>query len=247
MVNKLKKIDFLNEFWAFIPARSGSIGIKNKNIKKLAGVPLLAYSIKTALNCKKIKKVIFSSDSDKYINIAKKYGCKHFHKRGKKVSSDTASELSVFQDYIKKRIQENKSLPKYFIHLRPTTPIRKTSTILKGIELFLSKKKNFSSMRSVSLMSEPAYRFFRILNNRLCSINKKDFIVDNYCKPRAYYSKTYKCNCIVDIYKTSTILKNKLFGRKVLPFLINDFINDIDDKKDLKYTEYFIKESKFRI
>ena len=118
---------------------------------------------------------------------------------------------------------------------------------MKGIKYFLSKKKNFSSMRSVSLMSEPAYRFFRIINNKLCSINKKDFIVDNYCKPRANYTKTFKCNCIVDIYKTTTILNNKLFGEKVLPFLINDFINDIDDKEDLKYTEYFIKESKIRI
>ena len=144
-------------------------------------------------------------------------------------------------------MKNKESLPKYFLHLRPTTPLRKTSTIMKGIKYFLSKKKNFSSMRSVSLMSEPAYRFFRIINNKLCSINKKDFIVDNYCKPRANYTKTFKCNCIVDIYKTTTILNNRLFGEKVLPFLINDFINDIDDKEDLKYTEYFIKESKIRI
>ena len=71
---------------------------------------------------------------------------------------------------------------------------------------FISKKKNYSSMRSVSLMSEPAYRFFRIINNKLCSINKKDFMVDNYCKPRAHYTSTFKCNCIVDIYKTTNIL-----------------------------------------
>ena len=72
-------------------------------------------------------------------------------------------------------------------------------------------------------------------------------MVDNYCKPRAYYTSTFKCNCIVDIYKTTTILKNKLFGKNVLPFLINDFINDIDDKEDLKYTEYFMKKNKFKI
>ena len=72
-------------------------------------------------------------------------------------------------------------------------------------------------------------------------------MVDNYCKPRAHYTSTFKCNCIVDIYKTSTILKNKLFGKNVLPFLIKDFINDIDDKEDLKYTEYFMRKNKFKI
>ena len=246
-MKKNRKIKLLDEFWAFIPARSGSKGLKNKNIIKLAGIPLLAHSIIAAKKINKIKKIIISSDSKKYLNIAKKYGCNEFHLRSKKNSDDKASELSVFKEFIDIRIKNKESLPKYFLHLRPTTPLRKTSTVMKGIKYFLSKKKNFSSMRSVSLMSEPAYRFFRIINNKLCSINKKDFIVDNYCKPRANYTKTFKCNCIVDIYKTTTILNNKLFGEKVLPFLINDFINDIDDKEDLKYTEYFMKESKIRI
>ena len=81
---------------AIIPARSGSKGLKNKNIKKLNGIPLLAYSIIIALKVKGIKKVIFSSDSKKYINVAKKYGCKFFHHRSKKISHDNASEFSVF-------------------------------------------------------------------------------------------------------------------------------------------------------
>ena len=237
----------IDEFWAFIPARSGSKGLKNKNLINLAGLPLLAYSVKTAKKIKKIKKIVISSDSQKYLDIGKKYGCNEFHLRSKKNSGDKSSELSVFKEFINQQIKNKKTLPKYFIHLRPTTPVRKTSTLSKGIKFFISKKNNYSSMRSVSLMSEPAYRFFRIINNKLCSINKKDFMVDNYCKPRAYYTSTFKCNCIVDIYKTTTILKNKLFGKNVLPFLIKDFINDIDDKEDLKYTEYFMKKNKFKI
>jgi CMP-N-acetylneuraminic acid synthetase len=234
MVNKLKKNDFLNEFWAFIPARSGSKGIKNKNIRKIAGVPLLAYSIKTALNCKKIKKVIFSSDSQKYIDIAKKYGCKHFHKRGKKVSSDTASELSVFQDYIKKRIQENKKLPKYFVHLRPTCPLRKIETINKLINHFRKFKKKTSCMRTVSFMSNPAYRYNRIINGKLCALTKKDFNLDKWFRPRQFFPKTYLCNTIADIYKTKNILNGFLFGNNVRPFLTNDYLNDIDSVEDFK-------------
>ena len=65
---------FSNEIWAVVPARSGSKSIKHKNIKKFDGKPLLAHSIIIAKRSKKISNIIFSSDSQKYINIAKKYG-----------------------------------------------------------------------------------------------------------------------------------------------------------------------------
>lgn len=240
-------MQLVDEFWAFIPARSGSSGLKNKNITKLAGLPLIAYSIMAAAKIKRIKKIVISSDSKKYLKLGKKYGCNEFHLRSKKNSGHTSSELSVFKEFIDKKIREKKILPKYFVHLRPTTPVRNVETVKKGIKFFQSKKNKCTSMRSVSHMSEPAYRYFRIINKKLCAINKKDFLVDNYCKPRAFYTQTFKCNCIVDIYKTNTILKNQLFGDKVLSFPVKDFINDIDDNNDLKYTEYFIKENRFKI
>ena len=58
-----------NQVWAFIPARSGSKSIKNKNIVILKKKPLLAHSLLTAKKCKNIDKIIFSSDSTKYFNI----------------------------------------------------------------------------------------------------------------------------------------------------------------------------------
>ena len=54
---------FKNEFWALIPARSKSKGLKHKNIKKIAGKHLIGHSLITAGKCKQIKKVIFSSGS----------------------------------------------------------------------------------------------------------------------------------------------------------------------------------------
>ena len=56
-----------NECWAFIPARSGSKTIKNKNIKKLNKKPLIYYSLSLAKKCKVFKKIIFSSDSKTYL------------------------------------------------------------------------------------------------------------------------------------------------------------------------------------
>ena len=59
---------------AVIPARSGSKGVLDKNIRKLAGKPLIAYSIMAAKRTKFIDRIIVSTDSIKYASLAKKYG-----------------------------------------------------------------------------------------------------------------------------------------------------------------------------
>ena len=235
---------FKNEFWAFIPARSGSIGLKNKNIKKLGGLPIIAYSINIAQKCKIISKTIFSSDSKKYIKIAKKYGCKNIHFRSKKVSQHNSSELSVFKEFISSQIKLKKDLPEYFVHLRPTSPFRKLSTLNNSIKKFKKVRNKCSSLRTVSEMSNTAFRYCRIENNLLCAIPKKDFALDKWFKPRQFFPKTYICNCVIDIYKTKNILKNKLFGNKVLPILIKDYFCDIDSIEDFKKAQNFQKLNK---
>lgn len=59
---------------AVIPARGGSKGIPGKNIKDLYGQPLISYTIQAALDCKKIDRVVVSTDSEKIAGVAKKYG-----------------------------------------------------------------------------------------------------------------------------------------------------------------------------
>ena len=110
-----------HEIWAFIPARSGSC-LKNKNIKKLKGKPLIYYSINTAFKSKCFNKVIFSSDSKNYIYIALKINKNlEIHKNNKKISSATASEYSVFKDYIDK----NKKKMYSFLQFYPVYKVRK--------------------------------------------------------------------------------------------------------------------------
>jgi CMP-N-acetylneuraminic acid synthetase len=250
MINKKLKLNYskyknliIDEIWALIPARSGSKSIKNKNITNLNGKPLIAYSINHAKKTKYIKRIIFSSDSKKYIEIAKKYGCKDFHLRTKETSSDQASEHSVFFDFIKKRLINGKNVPKYFLHLRPTTPIRKISTINKALEMFLKLNKNYTCLRTMTEMSNPSYRTFRIYRNKLMSIIKKDYDIDKYAIPRQNFHNTYFCNTIADVYLTETILKGKLFGNKVFPMVVKDQYCDIDALKDLKLASILIKNN----
>ena len=122
-----------DEFWAVIPARSGSKSLKNKNIKKFLKFPLIAHSIMSAKKNKFIKKIIFSSDSKKYISIAKKYKCDYYNIRTKKNSGDFSTDYDVFHEIIMSFIKKKIKLPKFFVHFRPTSPIRSDNSINKAI------------------------------------------------------------------------------------------------------------------
>ena len=87
-------------------------------------------------------------------------------------------------------------------------------------------------MRSVSLMSNTAYKTFRIIDNKLCGLCKKDFSLDKYNLPRQLFQKTYMPNGYIDIVKTKNILNNILHGAKVLPYLISENVIDIDSKNE---------------
>ena len=158
-----------NEFWALIPARKGSASIKNKNLLKLNNIPLIGISLRSANKNKKIEKVIFSSDSSKYFKIAKKFGWDFAHLRNKKTSNNKANDLVVFQDFVKKFYKINEFLPEFFVHLRPTTPLRDDKLISKAINLMVRHKKKYTSLRSVRLMPESSFKNLRII---LCSISQ---------------------------------------------------------------------------
>ena len=76
------------KLWVVIPARSGSQSIKHKNIRKIKNLPLMAYTIIQAKKMKNIENIIFTSDSKKYLSIAKKYGANLIHHRSKFLPSN---------------------------------------------------------------------------------------------------------------------------------------------------------------
>ena len=181
------------EFWIFIPARSGSKSIKNKNIQLIKKKPLIAHTIEIAKKIKIAKKIIFSSDSEEYYNIAKKYFNKNceFNKRSKKISGDLTSDYEVFRSFLEQKLKNKEKIPEYFIHLRPTTPLRNIFILQKAIKKFL-KKKNYSSLRSVSEMSNPSFKTFMIKNNKLYSFINKSFNIEKFNLPKENFPKRFQ-------------------------------------------------------
>ena len=152
--------------------------------------------------------MIFSSDSNRYIIIAKKYKCEYYNKRSAINSRDKSTDYDVFKEIVTFFINKKISLPKFFIHFRPTCPIRKNTTITKAIQIFKKKYKSYSSLKSVSLNSHNSLKDYFIRKNQLFSINNKiNSNIDKVNIPRNNLERTYVGNGVVDIYKTTNILK----------------------------------------
>lgn len=126
---------------AIIPARSGSKGLKDKNIKELNGKPLIAYSIECAMNSRMFDKIFVSTDSQKYADIAIRYGAEAPFLRSEKNSSDTAGSWDVVREVVE-RLEEQGEKYGEIMLLQVTSPLRAADDIVNAIELLHERSGN---------------------------------------------------------------------------------------------------------
>lgn len=123
---------------AIIPARSGSKGLINKNIRDLAGKPLIAYTIEAAIKSKCFSTVMLSTDSKKYAEIAIKYGADVPFLRSEVTSNDMASSWAVVNEVLEEYKRRGIEFD-LFALLQPTTPLRNVDDIRNGFALMDEK------------------------------------------------------------------------------------------------------------
>ena len=148
---------------AVIPARGGSKGIKNKNIKSLCGHPLIAWTIMKAKRSKFIEKVVVSTDSKKIAYISKKYGASVPFIRPKKYATDKANDFIVLKHAINFFTTKGEKFD-YIIMLQPTSPLRELKDINNSINKVL--KKNIDALVSVSKVEVQHPRFIYSIKNK---------------------------------------------------------------------------------
>jgi CMP-N,N'-diacetyllegionaminic acid synthase len=143
--------------YGLIPARSGSKGVPNKNIRDIAGHPLLAYSIAFA---KKVgfDRVIVSTDSPAYRDIALRYGAECPYLRGAKASGDTAMEEEILADLDANLPRLGIPLPAIWARLKPTNPFRSVAALQAAIAALRADP----ALDSVRIVSEADARLHRI-------------------------------------------------------------------------------------
>ena len=126
---------------AIITARSGSKGLKDKNIRVLLGKPLLAYSITAAIESDCFDTVMVSTDSEEYAGIAKKYGAEVPFLRSEETSSDYASSWDVVEEVLVGYHKLGKDYETFML-LQPTSPLRSSDDIINAYKLFSEKEAN---------------------------------------------------------------------------------------------------------
>jgi len=227
---------------AVIPARSGSKGVPNKNIKELAGKPLIAYSISAAIKSKLIDRVIVSTDSEKYASISKDYGAEVPFIRPNEYSGDDSTDYDFVKHLLDWLAKNEGYTPDYIIHLRPTTPLRDPSILDNVIEKFMNNGEA-TSLRSAHEMPETAYKQFELEGKYFKTICTDSFDLDDANNSRQSFPKTYTPNGYVDILRTSHILENHLLhGNRVMGY-VTDFAIEVDTIDDFGFLEWQIKSN----
>lgn len=229
--------ELMDEIVALIPARSGSKGISDKNIRLFAGKPLLAHSIAAARLASNIDRVIVSTDSQHYANIAQEYGAEVPFLRPEEISCDMSTDYQFIKHALDWFQDNEGQQPKYLVHLRPTTPLRNPRCIDAAIEMIKNDSKA-TALRSIHEMSESAYKTMEIKNRYLKCVCSGSFNLDEANNPRQMFNKTYSPNGYVDVIVSSYVMENqKIHGNHVLAF-ITPYIGEADTFEDFAYLEY---------
>lgn len=222
---------------AIIPARSGSKGMKDKNIKNLNGIPLIAYTIKAALQSKCFDTVFASTDSEIYAEIAQKYGAEVPFLRSDFASTDTASSWDVVRESLGEYKKRNISFDTFMI-LQPTSPLRNSGHIVEAYKLYNEKMAN-AVVSVCEVNHSPLY-----CNTLPESLKMDDFISQKIKKTRRQDLPIYyRLNGAIYISDVKTFLEyGDIFKKDCYAYIMNksDSI-DIDDIYDFAIAETLMR------
>lgn len=221
-----------------IPARSGSKGIKHKNIKMLKNKPMIYYSIEQALQCKYDMRIIVSTDSEKYKAICLRHSVEVPFLRPKDISGD----LSIDKEFIVHCIDYLKEKENYecdfIVQLRPTYPLRKVDILNDTIKIFMENRDKYDSLRTVIPVEKSPFKMYRIDNNILNPLfktvhTKNGELREPYNNCRQSLPDVYLHNGYIDILNSNILKNDTISGDKIYPYIMdkNDTI-DIDTMED---------------
>lgn len=224
---------------AIIPARSGSKGLPDKNIKELCGKPMLAYSIEAAKKSGKIDVVHVSTDSEHYAKIAREYGADVPFLRREELSGDTATTW----DAVRFVLEEYKKTGQQFdivTLLQPTSPLRTEKDIMEAFDLYCSKSA--TAVVGVCEM-EHSPLWSNTLNESMCM---KGFLSKTRNVQRQQLEAYYRINGAMYMIDTEIITNNlEIYGEKSYAYIMpKERSIDVDDRMDFKIAEMYMRERK---
>ncbi len=224
-----------------IPARSGSLGLKNKNIATLSELPLLAHSVIPAVKCELVDEVYINSDSEFYLDIGEKYGAKRYL-RSNKLATDKVSMKSVIKDF-DNYVSRNYRDVDCIVILYPTYPFRSSKDLSDTIDQFrlLGGSRSIVGIKTPDV--HPYLIYTRENRGALTPFSGKnmDTLYRRQDFPTAYQLSHWAC--IIPLNYIDK-LNNYLINNDTYGYLINKKVIDIDNEDDLLYARYLASKYK---
>ena len=225
---------------AIIPARGGSKTIPNKNVLSVAGIPLIAYTIRAAQKSKSITRLIVSTDDNRISEISKEYGAEVII-RPRDISGDFASSESAILHVLEVLGKEENYFPFFTVFLQCTAPLITADDIDKTIEKLISTKAD-------TAFSSVPFHYFLWKSN----LNDGNYVEGiNHNKTRRLLrqqkQEEYLENGSVYVMKTDMFLeeKHRFFGKTASYLIKNHSSMEIDEPDDLIIAEVLLKEKAF--
>lgn len=220
---------------AIIPARGGSKGIPRKNVRLIAGKPLITYSIEAALKSKYIEKVVISTEDNEISEISRKYDAEVIE-RPKELAKDETPTIDAISHALEVLKAENYN-PDIVVLLQPTSPLRNAEDVDNAIILFLNS--DCESVVSVCEMEHPPYWSFKIEEGLL-----KPFFDKKYLGMRRQdLEKTFIPNGAIYVSTPQTLYKYKgFYCNYVIPYIMPPERSiDIDNEIDFMLAELMMR------
>ncbi len=224
---------------AIIPARSGSKGMKDKNIKNLCGKPLIAYTIECALKSGVFDEVMVSTDSEEYAQIAREYGASVPFLRSAVNSSDTASSWDMIEEVLKKYEEANTFFDTFCL-LQPTSPLRTTDNIRESYALY-REKASFAVVSVCEAEHSPLW-----CGHLPESCEFEGFIDEKNIVQRQAGGKFYRLNGAIYIVNIERFMSDRfLYQKGSYAYIMEPEQSvDIDTEIDFQLAELLVKRSK---
>lgn len=225
---------------AVIPARSGSKGLRDKNIKELAGKPLLAYSVEAAKKSNIFDVIHVSTDSREYADIAQGYGADVPFLRREELASDTSSTWDAIRFVVREYEKSGLHFDTVTV-LQPTSPLRTEEDILEAFELFQKKQANM-----ISSVCEVEHS--PLWSNTLPS----DLSMENFEKdeiallPRQSLPIYYRENGAIYILRKEHLFSGKnVYKDKCYAYIMKrEHSVDIDEELDFQIAKVILQEKR---
>lgn len=222
---------------ALIPARSGSKSVVDKNIRKIAGKPMIAYSIEHAKQSKYINRIIVSTDSETYAQIAREYGAETPFLRPAEYATDTSLDIEVFEHALSWLKEHEGYEPDIIVQLRPTYPIRRVSDIDKMVEMMLADEE-LDCVRTLAPATEVAHKMWYMGENGKIRPILTD-IPEAYNMARQMLPKILYQNGNVDVIRAKVITEqHSMSGKNIAGY-------EMSDNFDIDTTAEFEKASQY--